>query len=441
MFRIFATALAALACAAAQPARRGPVDLDSASIYQVWLRSFTPEGTLRAAAARLPHIAALGATIVYLSPIQTHSHAGGYSNPYRLSDYDKVDPEYGTEDDLRAFVAAAHKLNLRVLMDIVFYHTGPDSTLMAHPEFYMRKDGKIVLGQWQLPRPDFSNAALRAYLAANLVHWVRDCGMDGFRCDVSSGVPLAFWEQARAELDKVRKDVLMLGESDRPEEQLRAFDMSYNFAYLTSLQKVFRSGEPATEIRRQWEDSHRRYPDGAKLIRASDNHDQKRAIVDFGENGARAAAVMNFTMDGIPFLYNGQEIGDTVATDHQSHYSLRWEIDKPGGMTGSGLASGQKAAYAWYQSLFRLRAEEAALHSPVVQWTGNSTPDSVISYVRGTGEASVLVVINASNRKISGTAASAAGAWRPLIEGRGDSLTGGRYDLGPFGYVVCRRAK
>ena len=88
------------------------------------------------------YIAELGAAIVYLSPIQRMSAVGGFTNPYRISDYDAIDPEYGTEADLRALVEAAH------------------------------------------------NPKLRKYLIGNLLHWVREGGVDGFRCDVAAGIPL-----------------------------------------------------------------------------------------------------------------------------------------------------------------------------------------------------------------------------------------------------------
>jgi glycosidase len=420
---------------AAKDARRGPAFLDKASIYQIWMRSFTPEGTLKAAAARLPHIANLGAAIVYLSPIHVQSQVGGFSNPYRIKDYYHIDPEYGTEQDLRDFCAAAHRLGLKVLMDIVYYHTAPDSVMLATPEFYMHKDGQIVLGNWKLPRPDFGNPKLRRYLIDNLLYWVRD-GVDGFRCDVSYGVPLDFWEEARAELDKLNPDLIMLAESEAPEELLKAFDVSYAFSHQRTLQRVFRDGEPASRVRAQWEKA----PRGARLVRASDNHDQRRAIVEFSDRGARAAAVLNFTLDGIPFLYNGQEIGDTVATDHQSHYPLRWDLDKVAGQAGSGLVGGQTATVAWYHRLFELRAQEAAIYSGEVVWVDNSQPDSVITYERRKGSDRLLVVINASNRKLQG-AVDAPGTWAPFLANTGDKLESGRYQLGAFGYIVARHGR
>src|SRR5215467_6947275 len=94
---------------AAQNARAAPY-LDGAVIYQVWMRSFTPEGTLAATATHLPYIADLGATIVYLSPINVHGYPSvfGPSTPYEIKDYDRIDPEYGTDADIKTLVAQAH---------------------------------------------------------------------------------------------------------------------------------------------------------------------------------------------------------------------------------------------------------------------------------------------------------------------------------------------
>ena len=116
----------------------------------------------------------------------------------------------------------------------------------------MHKDGEIVLGQWRLPRADFANPKLRQYLIGALLHWARDVGMDGFRCDVSPGVPVEFWEEARTELDRVNPELVMLGESESPAEVLKAFDAVYAFSYQTALRQVFGAGAPAGKDRAQW---------------------------------------------------------------------------------------------------------------------------------------------------------------------------------------------
>ncbi|MBI5397476.1 MAG: hypothetical protein HZA91_19430, partial [Verrucomicrobia bacterium] len=99
---------------AALQARPSPDWLTRGVMYQVWLRGFTPEGTLRAAMKRLPSVAELGANIIYLCPVQLQdddmrqefwskrqkaSGTNNPRNPYRIKDYNRIDPEYGSESD------------------------------------------------------------------------------------------------------------------------------------------------------------------------------------------------------------------------------------------------------------------------------------------------------------------------------------------------------
>ena len=130
--------------ASAQNARTAPDFLERSVIYQIWMRSFTPEGTLFATTAHLQHIADLGANIVYISPLNVHGYPSvfGPSTPYEIKDYDAIDPEYGTESDFKALVAQAHKLGLKVIMDIVYAHSANDNVLLNRPGFYQRTAGR-----------------------------------------------------------------------------------------------------------------------------------------------------------------------------------------------------------------------------------------------------------------------------------------------------------
>jgi glycosidase len=315
---ILALSLAALAQnspIAARKARSAP-DVDGAIIYQVWMRSFTPEGTLVATASHLPYIADLGATIVYLSPLNVHGYPSvfGPSTPYEIKDYDAIDPEYGSEADLKALVARAHQLGLKVIMDIVYAHSANDNVLLNRPGFYQRSpDGKVILSRWKTPMPDFKNPQVREFFRNNMLHWIRDVGVDGFRSDVAGGVPSDFWEEARDAMDRVNPNVIMLAEADVPEHQLKAYDISYNFPYYVALTSVVVNGESAERIRQQWEKSHAAFPRGSRFLHLNDNHDRNRAAVVFGEKAALATTVLNFTLDGVPFLYNGQEFADMSA--------------------------------------------------------------------------------------------------------------------------------
>ena len=164
-------------------ARKSTERLSRSVIYQISLRAFTPEGTLKAARVHLSEIAAMGADIVYLCPIclqdddprqefwsPRQKKYGNPHNPYRIKDYYAVDPEYGTENDLREFVAEAHRLGMRVMMDIVFYHCGPTAVFInEHPDYVVRNpDGSIALGTYAFPLLNYESQELREYLCRNL---------------------------------------------------------------------------------------------------------------------------------------------------------------------------------------------------------------------------------------------------------------------------------
>ncbi|GAB3991831.1 alpha-amylase family glycosyl hydrolase [Spirosoma daeguense] len=375
-------------------------------IYQIWLRSFTKEGTLKAAEKRLPQLAYLGATIIYLPPIylaDTISSAAYWSprqkaspghearNPYKSMDYSKIDPEYGTENDLKAFAETAHKLGLRVIMDMVYLHTGPSSNLTRDPKNYHRDaSGKPLLNNYNFLRLDFSYPKLREYLINDMIHWVKDCNVDGFRCDVSGSIPVDFWEDARQKLERIKPDIGMLGESNSPAELVRAFDACYGFPWLEELKNVVVNGGSARQLRERWSKQNREFPKGGLFIRYTDNHDQNRTDLVFGEKGSRALNVLNFMLDGIPFLYNGQEIGDGSPFGIFEHWPILWE--------SQGLP--QKTELRnWYKDLITLRKTESALQTGETIWLETSKPESVVAFLRKTNTSQLLTIVNVSNRR------------------------------------------
>ena len=132
-------------------------------IYQLFLRPFTLEGTLKAATKLLPHIASLKVDIIYLCPTmvsdddpntqfwsdrQNASKLGNPKNPYRIKDYYNTDPEYGTNNDLRQFVDTAHRLGMLVILDLVYFHCGPAAVFIeSNPDFVKRNpDGSVKNG-------------------------------------------------------------------------------------------------------------------------------------------------------------------------------------------------------------------------------------------------------------------------------------------------------
>ena len=435
---------------AAQNARTAPDFMSRSIIYQIWMRSFTPEGTLYATTSHLQYVADLGVNIVYISPLNVHGYPSvfGPSTPYEIKDYDMIDPEYGTEADFKALVAQAHKLGLKVIMDIVYAHSANDNVLLNRPGFYQRTpDGKLIMSRWRTPQPDFKNPQVHEYFRNNMLHWVRDVGVDGFRADVAGGVPTDFWDEARDAMDKINPNVIMLAEADLPEHQLKAYDISYNFPYYSALTSVVVNGESAENIRKQWEKAKAAFPRGSRFLHLNDNHDRNRADVVFGEKAALATSVLNFTLDGIPFLYNGEEVGDTTAPQQQSHVAIRWDIWKPETQRRTSIAGQQNNKLRLYKQLIQMRKDEAALTSGDPIWVNNSNLDGVVSFLRKSGNDEILVLINLTNRiakvQVDVPAADYAQA-RDLLKNRAlpASLSPDKFScqLGAFDYVVAKRA-
>lgn len=451
--RIGLMALAAGALLAAEAplnqrqARPSPEWLTGGVIYQMYLRAFTPEGTLKAAQARLPKLAELGASVIYLCPVfvadddmdpaywSPRQKKSGYNNPrnpYRMKDFYHVDPEYGTDQDLKEFVAAAHALKLRVMLDMVFLHCGPKAVfLQEHPDFVARaKDGKILLKSWNFPGLNFACPELREYLWRNMELWVRDFAVDGFRCDVADGVPLDFWEAGRERLEKIRPDVGMLAEGTKKENQLKAFDLCYGWG------DAYKKWENAAAIRKLWEAQRAERPrGGAKFARFIDNHDianddyDSRVEKRWGAARVDAALAALFTLDGVPFLYNGQEVCDTAKHSIYARLPVSW---------ASGETAAGKARFAFVQKLCALRKSEPALTQGEVLWLDNDKPDAVLSFARTLGKERVVALLNVAGAPVK-VAVAGADASKPLLAAGAEGDPQGGLNLAAYGYWIGKK--
>ena len=229
--------------AASARARPVPAFLRGSVMYQLFTRMFTPEGTFAAARAKLPDLKADGIDIVYLTPHQLADddpdprfwsarqracRMNNPKNPYRQKDFFSVDPEYGTKEDLKAFVDEAHRLRMKVLFDLVYFHCGPKAVFLKdHPDFIVcNPDGSPKLGEWAFPELDIANPAVREYLYANMENFIRDYGVDGFRCDVADMLPVDFWEEGARRCRAVNPDVFLMCEGLKGDDQIEAFDLT-----------------------------------------------------------------------------------------------------------------------------------------------------------------------------------------------------------------------
>ncbi|MEO1573615.1 MAG: alpha-amylase family glycosyl hydrolase, partial [Pseudomonadota bacterium] len=253
----------------------------NAAIYQLNTRQFTPEGTLAAAQAQLPRIKALGADIVWLMPIHPigeMNRKGRLGSPYSVRDYYAVNPEFGTFEDLKAFVSAAHDLGMYVILDWVANHTAWDNALRTeHPDWYDRDyRGDFRPTPWwdwsDIIDLDFSRPEVRSYMRDAMAFWVREAGIDGFRCDVAGFVPLDFWNDVRATLDEIRP-VFMLAEWESRDLHARAFDMTYAWTWHHAMADIAQGKKGLSElfVYYSWRESA--YPADAYRMMYVSNHD------------------------------------------------------------------------------------------------------------------------------------------------------------------------
>lgn len=382
-------------------ARPSPEWLRDGVIYEVFPRDFSRAGNLNGVTARLDDLKNLGVTIVWLMPVHPigeKGRKGEYGSPYSIKDYYAIDPDYGTVDDLKHLVSEAHRRGMKVIMDLVANHTAWDSVMMAHPEFYKHdKDGKIVppVPEWtDVAGLDYSNQELRKYIIAMLKYWIETCDVDGFRCDVASMVPTDFWEQARAELENVKADIMLLAEASKPDLLVKAFDIDYSWPLLGTMNDVMLQGAPAANIRKSWEESCRQFPKGALHMRISDDHDESRAVARYGLRGALAVSALMFTLDGVPLIYNGMEAGDATESGDPALFdklTIFWHPkDRP-------------PLTKIYRDLAGLRKEYPAFRNNTVTWLSNSDSASLVTFSREDGSDEFVVVINFSNRPLNGS--------------------------------------
>ena len=375
---------------------QNPAWSKDAVLYQINTRQFTPEGTFRAAQRELPRLKALGVDILWLMPIHPigeKNRKGTLGSPYAVRDYYGVNPEFGTLDDLKAFVDAAHAQGMRVILDWVANHTAWDNPLVEqHPEWYARDwKGDFHPTPWwdwhDIINLDYSQPGLRKYMTEAMKYWVRDVGIDGYRADVAGFVPLDFWENLRQELDAV-KPVFLLAEWESRDLHARAFDATYAWSWYEAMHRIAqgKADVNALYIYYSWNEAF--FPRGGMRMSFVSNHDKNAwegtEFEAFGD-ALPAAMALGVIGDHIPLIYNGQEAGYDKRLEFFEKDPIQWRSHPNG---------------ALYAKLIALKKSTTALHNgrwgaPMIH-VPNDRGAAVLSFVRQDDQSKVFAVFNLS---------------------------------------------
>jgi glycosidase len=317
-------------------AKNTNLDLRNQVIYQVFPRQYSKENNFKGVTKDLQRIKDLGTDIVYLLPIHpigVKNKKGDLGCPYSIQDYRKICQDLGTFSDFEELINKTHELGMKLMIDVVYNHTSRDSRLLnEHPEyFYKNKQGEFAnrVGEWwDVTDLDYSNKELWKELIDTLCFWAK-LGVDGFRCDVATLVPLEFWKEARKALLEVNPNFILLAESVEHSfikyirecgfeaasdcELYEAFDILYDYDiysyYLDYLKNRKNLNVWLNELNKQ----QTTYPKNYIKSHCLENHDQVRSAAFVkDEVRLRNLDALIYFLRGTTFIYNGQEALDEV---------------------------------------------------------------------------------------------------------------------------------
>ena len=434
--------------------------------YEVFVRSFRDSdgdgrGDLQGVIDRLDYLNDgdpatgddLGVTGIWLMPVfESPSYHG-----YDVTDYRRIEPDYGTLDDFRALLDAAHDRGIAVIVDLVLNHTSRSHPWFAEsfsgdPEYadwyvwsdedpgWGGPDGQTVwhpLGDrfyyglfWDgMPDLNLTSSEVTAELHDVARYWLDEVGVDGFRVDASkhfveagsrqehTAETVAWLEGFQSAVGEADPDALVVGEVWSPTVLSAAYvpdalDLTFDFDLAEAILLAVEAGNPSP-LEAAMDEVMEHYPQGQYAAFLS-NHDQTRVMHRLNTvEKAKVAAALLFTNPGVPFVYYGEEVG-MVGTkpDPRLRTPMPWTGDGPGvGFTDAIPWEPAQEGYEeanvadqtgdrdsllhHYRSLIRIRAEHPALRYGdfVPVDTGSNV---AYAFLRTIGEDHVLVVVNVS---------------------------------------------
>ena len=314
-------------------------DLETAVIYEANIRQYSAKGTFDEFTKDIPEIKKLGVKIIWLMPIfpisetkrkatggpksmfasefpkeQQSKYLGSY---YAVSDFTKINPEFGTLQDFRELIKSAHDNGIYVILDWVPNHTGWDHKwLKTNPAFYTQNEkGDIIHPKdtdWtDVADLNYKNKDMQEAMIADMKYWIQNEGIDGFRCDVAGSVPTTFWQSAIPIL-RAEKEIFMLAEAWEP-ELLKGdlFDMAYAWDGHHLLNNLAKGESTADDLKAYIKQLYfDRYEKDDILMNFVTNHDENSwngTVKERMGDHLELLTALSYVLPGMPLIYSGQE--------------------------------------------------------------------------------------------------------------------------------------
>ncbi len=369
---------------------------DNLTIYEVNLRQYTKSGTIKEFMKHLPRLKELGTGILWFMPVQPigkKNRKGTLGSYYSIKNYTEVNPEFGTLGDFKNMVNEIHKLGMYVIIDWVANHTAWDHHwTKEYPEYYDRDNEgtfKPPFPEWEdVIHLNYNNPALWDAMIGEMKFWIRETGIDGFRCDMAHLVPTLFWNRARYELNRSNR-LYFLAETENHDLLEYAFDTIYNWKLLHAMNDVAAGKITAAELGKIIQNELEYFPKNASQLNFTCNHDENSwngSAIERLHYFLEPLSVLTFTLPGYPLIYSGQEAGNYRKLNFFDKDFIEWKEDK---MT------------PFFQKLNELKNRSKTL------WQGNfniietTSPERIFAFKRKDGDSEIIVLLNLSGQKIS----------------------------------------
>lgn len=312
-------------------------------------------GTIRGIINHLDHIKSVGANVVYMTPL----FKSPSNHKYDTEDYYQLDPDFGTNEDMKELVSRAHEMDMKVVIDGVFNHSGysfePFQDVLEKGEASQYADWFEVerfplfhgsrtkypsydtFGHHgNMPKLKTRNKDLTKYLLDVVAYWTREIGIDGWRLDVADEVSMTFWRTFRRTVKSINPEALIIGEVWYDStEWLRGdtFDtvMNYDFRYAV-LHWLCNRTITAPQFADRINQVRGRYPRQAVnvLWNLLGSHDTARFLTEAGgdKDILKLGILLQGSITGVPFLYYGDEVGMDGGHDPGCRMGMLWDEER-----------------------------------------------------------------------------------------------------------------
>jgi glycosidase len=408
-------------------------DPQDAVIYQVNLRAFSKQANLKGVQARLDSLQALGINVLYLMPVYPVGVTKSVNSPYCIKDFMAVNPEFGSLDDLRALVAAAHDRKMAVMMDWVANHSSWDNPWISNKSWYLQDAGGNIVpppntGWNDVAQLNYQNADMRKAMIKAMQYWIYTANVDGYRCDAADFVPADFWKQALDSLKKISTHkLLLLAEGTRKDHFIAGFQMMYGMGfYYNMVNNIYGKKGPVPSIDSVNTVEYTNATANNRVVRYTSNHDVDNndgSPLDLlgGKQGSLAAFTVAAYSNATPMIYNGQEVGCPIKLNFfNTSTTVDWTINPD--------------ITATYKKIIGFRNSSAAVRRGSLS---SYNTNDVCAFSRTLNNEKVLVVANLRNTAVNYTvpAALVNTQWKDAFDGTAVTV-GSQVALGAYEYKV-----